>query len=490
MKHAMIKILGTLLILSVTAPSFAQNNHFVMMGGGGEPKRDYTIFDNEVERVGNFISTTPTWNTKITFNGGHQKTENIIAEKFGRKGVSNTPFTPDSYQKMIKEYAAKIRRGEIKSGDQLMILINTHGGQKTDAHKTHSLATTDGVVTDYDKLNKGTVSMDALEEITKLASEKNIKLALIDFSCHSGNTMALQNPNTCVITSTGPDHYGWGGNNVTFTSIFAGNMKKGKSLEDVYLESRKSFKDNSFPMISSPVGLELHQEMYKSITPFLYHWDDSHDKLSPFLEKEVLSENPYCIGGEGVELLKKLSEEAERFSDLSLRSIVGDKNLQAFNQSVVAYHAHLKNLHGKLSSLGLDILKKKEQFCTEFQLTKNTKSKECVTYPYENLFSINFENIIEYFEEQVQKSKGDERKRYQAIIQNTKNGNKRKAELIAKYPELSNYKNFYKNQPNLEKETYKLAFDVSKESQKLYYALYKQRALREKKPNPCKDFVL
>lgn len=478
-------ILGMVLSVSVT---FAQSNYMVIMGGGGEPKRNYTIFDNEVERVGDFVKSNQNWNAEITFNGGHSQTEQIIREKFGRRGISNKDFTSESYQKTINDYVSKIKSGQIKKGDQLMVFINTHGGAKKG--KTHTLATTQGVVTDYDRLNGGTVSVDAVEELTKIASEKGIKLALIDFSCHSGNTMALKNPNTCVITSTGPDHYGYGGTRNTFTAIFTDNLKKGRSLEDVYLESRKLFYDESFPMISSPLGVELQEEMYRPITPFLFYYDASHNKFTPYMEKELKEEDPYCINGVGVDSLIQLSKEAESFNKLSLMSLVGEKNMGGFNKAVRAYHQHLKEIYDELIGQGAKILAKKEQFCHEYSLTKNSKSKECTTYTYENILTIDFDNVIKYFNEQVAKNKGKDQKTYLAMVEVLKKAKARKGELLAEYPNLAKYKDYYKTKPGLESKTRDLASDVSRESQKLYYALYKQRSLEDKRPNPCKDFVL
>lgn len=488
----MIKKLHSLLflLLAFSLNSFAQNNHLLIMGGGGEPKRDYTIFDNEIDSLGDFVGQAKDWRASISFNGGHSKTESILERKFSTQGAKNTNFTPEKYNELIKDYVNKIKNNEIKSGDQLMVFINSHGSAGNDKYKTHSIATSKEVVTDFNNLNGGTVPLDDLEELTELAKEKNIKLALIDFSCHSGTTMALKNPNTCIITSTGPDHYGYGGTQSTFTATFAKNMEKGKSLEDVYLESRKSYRDSSFPMISSPIGLELHQEMYRPITPFLFYYSPKNDKFTPFISGEVNSENPYCINGEGLRVLEQLSREAERFMDSSLKASLKDKDFKKFNSAVLEYHSDLKDLHDKLSKMGVGKFKEREEFCTEYLKTSTLRGKECVTYTVQNIFTLDFDKISGHFRTEAQKAKGIDKKIYEAMLTNFEKVKARKAELMSEYPELVNYKDFNEMMPELENKTRQLAGKVSTESQKLYYALYKQRSSKSTASNPCKDFVL
>ncbi len=486
----MMRLIFLTVLITFSINSFGKNNHLLIMGGGGEPKRDYTIFDHEIENVGTFVDQNKNWKPSISFNGGHSKTERILDLKFGLNGVRNSNFTPASYRSLIRDYVNKIKNNEIKSGDQLLVFVNSHGSAGNDKNKTHTIATSKGVVTDFNNLNGGTVSVDELEELTKLAQAKNIKLALIDFSCHSGTTMALKNPNTCVITSTGPDHYGFGGTSSTFTANFTKNMKKGKSLEDIYLESRLSYRDSSFPMISTDVGLNLHKEMYRPITPFLYYYSPKNDKFTPFITEEVSSDKPYCIGGEGVSELAQLSREAERLMDASLRSSLKEKDFKKFNSTVAEYHNELKNLHDKLSKMGVGVFKDQEKFCSPYVTSPGIRTQECSHYTVQNIFTLDFEKISGHFQDQHRKASGVDKRRYEAMLANIGKVKNRKSELMKKYPDLANYKKFNEMIPDLEKKTRQLAGKVSQESQKLYYALYKQRSSKVRANNPCKDFVL
>src|SRR5690606_13783194 len=164
--------------------------------------------------------------------------------------------------------------GQIKSGDQILLMISSHGSERVGNQKTHYISTTDNHkqgVSNYRTLDgSSTVSLDRLERLTQLAESKGIKLGILDFSCHSGVTQKLANKNTCVISSTGPEHYSWGGTNSTFAAKFTESMRSGRSLEDVFLEAVKNKRDTGYPMISSPIGQEIQETMYPLISPYLH----------------------------------------------------------------------------------------------------------------------------------------------------------------------------------------------------------------------------
>jgi hypothetical protein len=67
-------------ILFVLEIAFAQETpkkFIAVMGGGGEPKGDNTIFDRSITELGNYLEKNPEWVSTVSFNGGHSKTEEI-----------------------------------------------------------------------------------------------------------------------------------------------------------------------------------------------------------------------------------------------------------------------------------------------------------------------------------------------------------------------------------------------------------------------------
>ena len=211
---------------------FAGDKYFSFIGGGGEPDGETTIFDPEIPFVGDYVKKSRPKHVNISFNGGHGSTEKKLEESFGDK---NNSFTMESFHQIIQSYADQIRSGEIKSGDQVVVYLSTHGARKKDSENTHHIAFagSDGTSDLVTLEGANTASLDELKVLSELALKHDVKLGIIDDSCHSGNSLALANKNTCVVSSSGPDLFGFA------STAFSKNLKKGRSLEDYFLKARE-----------------------------------------------------------------------------------------------------------------------------------------------------------------------------------------------------------------------------------------------------------
>ncbi len=196
-----------LIILLLPLTLFAQTLHMAVLGGSGEPHKKWdgspnetTIFDSGLEKMGQFNRSHPNIKSEIMFNGGHAHTEEIARQGFG----SSAPFSANGYMQMINSYMAKLRNGQIKNGDKILINIYSHGATRDQGEKTHKIAAGAGVMNNTDTVSGvTTVSVDNLKALSDLAKAKGVKLGIVDLSCHSGNTLALADENTCVISATG-----------------------------------------------------------------------------------------------------------------------------------------------------------------------------------------------------------------------------------------------------------------------------------------------
>jgi hypothetical protein len=480
-----MKGLFFLLLLSMASPVLSQQKHILVMGGGGEPKRSGTIFDEKLRRVGSFAKYNPEYQSKVIFNGGHSGTENIVKEKFNSYDNSNQ-FTKESFEAAITNYEKDIETGKIKANDQLLIYISSHGGDKK--NETHEISTAEGTITNLDTLGSAAVSLDRLKKLTTLAEKKGIKLAIVDLSCHSGNTLALANSKTCVISGTGPNHYGFGGGfDGVFGNKFTGAFKKGKNLEEVFLETRKNYQDRSFPMISSPQGIEIQNKMYDPLTPYLYYYDTSGNKFSPFMEEEILKGDQCKID----EQFRELIQWSEILAKSSNNEI--DKQLiTRFEDTVYNYYKYIKELRVRMRTSGFPMMKKKNNFCTDIKedLSRGIKaSQECLNYfTVENLMSLDFKAITDFYKKQLSQGTEEERARVKAVLENYKKAEDWKNYILKEHPEYSEISKFWENLHQLEPKTHLLAMEVSEAQQKFYDLLYKKS--KAKGPNPCKDFVL
>ncbi|MGZ3808672.1 MAG: hypothetical protein ACXVCE_11345, partial [Bacteriovorax sp.] len=230
--------LAMLLFCSVSV-SYAGDKQLYFFGGGGEPKGNTTIFDGHVKVLSRFINAKgSSWKASQSFNGGHNVTEKIIKSKL-QKARSLGNFTESNFSKAMSDLENKL--SSLKSGDQLLLIMDTHGAMNTPNEKSHSVSLSATAALDLKTLSGAkTVSMDEFEKLFTIASSKGVKLALLDLSCFSGNTLKISNKNTCVISATGENNYGFidektGNDNSPYASFggrFLERMKEGSNLED------------------------------------------------------------------------------------------------------------------------------------------------------------------------------------------------------------------------------------------------------------------
>jgi hypothetical protein len=479
-----------LFLMTLSIGSQAEN-HMLILGGGGEPAGKSTMFDNELPL---FAKISESWKTKISFNGGHEKTEKIIQEKFGQRGIETSSFTEDAFEKNIKALEEKISTGEISPGDQLMVFISTHGAMKNNSEATHQVALAGSAVTNFSSL-QGTkvVSLDKLKKLTELADAKGIKLALIDMSCHSGNTLALANKSTCVISGSGPDHYGYSGSGFTFNHRFMKNMKKGKSLEAAFLDAREDYWDNAFPMISSPVGISINEDLYKPLTPYLFEFEkEGQDKFSPRLKAEA-EKGDACEMPEEFDALMSVIRQAEEMKEVSKVARLSGGQANRLRKAYKEYYDFWMETKKKYADLLIPGLKEKESFCTKFTIGEGRyrfERENCWNYSLEEILSADHSWSKEYYKKMADGSGSLNATYAAASLSNLEKIEKRKEEILKVHPQLKKLETFFQDQAGYLSKSKSLAREVAWASQHLYRALYHQRSIENKETNPCKDFIL
>lgn len=448
-------------------------DHLIYMGAGGEGKKDSTIFDPSIQNMANYVAKSPELKISVALNGGHSKTEKIIESSF-LNAVSKTSFLASDYKRLIDSYKSKLEKNEITSGDQLLIYIDSHGAENTGPSKSHTIATSEGAPTNLDSLTGSTtVDLDELIILKDLAKSKGVKLAILDMSCHSGNTQNLADENTCVISATGPKHYGY----ASFSTNFSAAMKKGKTLEDIYLEVRAQDTTPALPMISTQAGEEVTKFLYQRITPFLYYFDATNDKFTPFLEKGSPIQCQEFI--QDLESVEKLLT--------STKNILGFKkkhksiDIKVLKRLILKYENSYNELKAEMKMLDTQRLKKVESF---------KSSTQSANYTWKELITTDFKLFINNMQLRLTAEKVPYN---QDLIKG----------LISVYEQAETKKNILlKTMPDLRdlslKEAaikakmssqYAQAAAIGTEERKLYSALYKsyQSSLT---PNPCRDFKL
>lgn len=471
-----------ILLLFASTLSHAQTKFYTFMGGGSEPAGPTTIFDDEVNNVGRFMKSNG-WTGSVAYNGGHSRTEELISSTFGQ----NRPFTKAEYEAQLTQIENNIKNGTIKQGDQVLLYIATHGAQKSPAEKTHQVATAAGVSSDLNTL-KGAenVTLDRVQTIIDLAEAKGIKLGVIDSSCHSGSTLNLKSEKSCIISSTGPNHFGYN----TWGANFSANMKKGKNLEEVFLQTFKGRYETSFPMISTPVGRELQNTLYPKIGRYLFSYDENplHDKLASYLENST--DGSSCFLAEVADNnLKSFLQEVQKVL------LKNQSDVKKLDSAVARYKAFQDQMKKDLMAYGNQKARTTEQkvcadWLVQFKGYPDRKDQNCTTWKHREILSIDFDDEIKRYQERVSKETGNNATWCLSQIEVYKKGKELKEQLIKENPGYENLVNYFKTVPDLERRSWNMAMDVSRELQNIYTLLYKQNSAKTSASNPCRDFVL
>lgn len=475
------------LLISTQASAKKQ---YILLGGGGEPSGTTTIFDSDLTQTRGYLDQASEWNKEVSFNGGHSNTESILSTRYTDSQVSN--FTEKKYKEIIQKYVDQINAGEFKSGDQILVQIDTHGAAKYGKQETHDIAVAKSAIQNYDSLGSSTVNMDDLKKLTTLAKEKGIKVGIIDQSCHSGNTLALADDNTCVLTVTGPNHYGYAGQG-TDSDRLTEKMAPGKNLEDLFLEARKDSNDTGFPMISSPEGKEVQEQLYELITPYLYYFDKRHDKLAPYImngEGELA-----CKYDKDFEQLNKIIDQVEDiqvvtrgFWIFKWQTQTKKVDLEPLKTSLKSYYDLQKEIVNETAGIDLSIYNTSEKFTAS-----NGRYQSSIEYTWKELITIDYDNVLKYNEERLAKASNKyERESIELNMELYRKAQARGKELAIKYPQYNQLKAKMETISNKENRSYQLASDVGRSSRKLYDELYKKArdANTSNQPNPCREFVL
>lgn len=487
-------LLSTILSSSLSYSADAVNYHYIF-GGGGDPKGPTTIFDKYLSRAADFTKDNKDWKTTISFNGGHSETEKILADKF--KSATNVgAFTEKTYQEQIAALIKKIENGEIKKGEQLLININTHGAKKSRREKTHGIAFSGGAATELQNLSGASVdSLDNLEGLADIAALKGVKLAIIDSSCFSGNTLNITNKNTCIISASGPTEYSYSDpnkdfiikTNATFTGKLISSFEKGKNLEELYLAARANNAVPDFPMISTPEGRELHSFIHNAISPFLIYNVDAtnisdfsagyNSRTPDLFEKNVCdSEKKYLQMQESLKKIKDI---------LPLSYVLIKKEFSSLVEALEKYRDFQLEYEKSIRSV-FKTEKEVEVLLNKYDPAKIAHMKQ---YKAIEIVGMNYDEALTKYKKMAGSSEGfaklfwDQRVKelgeMKVVAEEIKNNLSDESKSL-----LKNY-----NKINLKlDETWKLAANVSRESKNLYDSLYRQ--MMKPETNPCRDFVL
>jgi hypothetical protein len=189
----------------------------------------------------------------------------------------------------VDGYIAKIEKdlanGKIRPGDQVMLQIFTHGHPNS-GEISH-------------KLNiDGENNLDLIVPLRQKLEDAGIRVAILDGSCFSGNSLALGGPNTCVISSQSRAFEAaaqgkYGDQNGTFIeAMWEHRNEKGiSSLSDIFIEARADVRNQKIyrsnrPEISEPFYVALREHFDQWFNGYQLRFDRINS-LNDILELNI-----------------------------------------------------------------------------------------------------------------------------------------------------------------------------------------------------------
>ncbi len=438
-------VVPILFVFSVSVTSWAKKE-VVFFGGGGEPSTPGTIFDKTYEHFAPFANGSG-WVPRSYFNGGHPQSE-ALAKKVSRD--QNKPMTTQNIKDEIASLKKRILNKSLKSGDQVMLTLATHGLPENDSKKAHQVATSDKVF-----------DLNELKELRDVAEKNGVRLAILDFSCHSGSSLALATDKTCVVS--GASH------NLGYVNAgehIGRSLKPGTNLEEAFLSARmkRGALSPGAPQISTEAGKKAYE-----LTKFLSNSMLEETSLTAELDKkgtcEGLNSSPYR---KLIAQLRDIQKSPDLYTQVKIRYEIERLSLEPVFKNL---EAAMKNYQEKRSEAEL-----------AYESIRRADQKRCVPVGRNELCGNNkqWEYGYTYLmaQQKLGKLSGDgitELNLYKEQIASTS---------FKKWKSLSSQ--YQKKVSGI----YWKAKEVAKAERDVYQMLYEHFSSQEKKTNPCRSFVL
>jgi len=211
-------------IKSLTEAEFGFRGYVYFFGGGGESAgsgSDLITGATSVAELSHY-----SWNVQIWFGDNTRNSDRLALQAITKGSV--VQFTNESFVAALNILQHDILAGKIKSGQQLLLVVDSHGGPGGTGANDLGIVST----------GNGSVSRNVLEVVKKAAELKGVKLAIIDASCYSGESLELGSAKTCVVTSTNQKNIAYIQQPLTLFRTMHSFFSRGSNLEQNFLDSR------------------------------------------------------------------------------------------------------------------------------------------------------------------------------------------------------------------------------------------------------------
>lgn len=443
-----------ILICSLSLPLFANEKHLFVIGGGGEDPGPNTIFDNSMEQLGTNAKAAG-WKSTVYFDGGHSNTEKKVASAFGKNKI--TPFTQQSFDKFINEVRGQLSSGKIKPGEQVLLMINTHGYPLNEGQLIHSVS-----------CGEKPCDLTKLKTLVKELEDAKVNVAVADLSCYSGSTLKnIGSWKTCVVSAGPNDDVGF----VSFTDKFTSQFKSGNDIESMFLNSRTGSYNQA----------EINTEAGRQVAKLL---------------AQYRSKIKTPLGLNTTQYKWRKTCDPKEFEQALTQQIESATGAEAGWMKEPPFRDHFAKLKASIEDYNATFLKAQELSRKISQIEKQPISPTNKTIP--ELLMANPETEIQLYEQLLKEAKKDKKSKDEIDYLQALLAEKRTlAKSIDSLGQVSAYQEWRGLNREMsrvasqdqESELFQKAFKVMDDEKKVYDFLYKKMQ-GSSSANRCRDFKI
>lgn len=300
--------------------------HAFIYGGSGDAEGEPNIFQDEFVKLARKSKALDWKLGTVLFDGQHPNAQAEV-KKAGMENLDN--FQALSFESGISEIENKIKSGEIKKLEQVLIVIDSHGSPKG-TNNTHSVSCG----------SSGDCSLDRLSTVIKDLEKIGAKPAVVDLSCYSGNSLKLATPKTCVVTAATANDLGY----VGFAKDFISSIGSGISLEQAFLKARSQSKEGA-PQISSESGTQAQKLMERLIGPAMIPHPDLKTNEFPTTGEVCV----FCGSYAATRALNNQVNDLSVLSSTAMAKVTGIAELKRASEEYWNLYAESENIYSELS---------------------------------------------------------------------------------------------------------------------------------------------
>jgi len=336
-----IKFFYYLLLVFIFVATANAKTHFFIINGSEDDGSTHNIFAAELSKMIGPLKKLDLGKMYVVMS---LKQVDLVNE-VSQFTPNITAFNQENILSKISELESDLERTDdlkvFNPNDKLIIIISAHGVKNTSDAVNSQVEISHSILTHNQQGEKSFTSLDKLVKSVELAQRKQLKVALIDLSCHSGfsqKLMTLFPQGLCLISSSSSHLVSYQNAENSFAGLFLKKIKRGVPLKDIFYQARAGsvfpdlpqINDNHFMHINSQFNELLQPYFMFNVSNKFFGSDDQLVKLILELSQNQVAYKEFLLNYE------RLKTQLSKFSSLEMNMSISIDNEINYAQQLLS----------------------------------------------------------------------------------------------------------------------------------------------------------